>query len=177
MMNTKELLVEQLVKDQITELTAVRVFQAVLEFVKTQVELKKTQVNGWWEKRAKTYFAAKGWQIRFSQIAGQHHIHVWDGDSGYTNQDSIRLFLGFDSDMGNLTTEIFDDRNSCYGQAAQDRINRRKTLLGDLNWLNLAALRIDNYLTAKRELEGVMGESSYHNEAYYIIKNLAKLKD
>lgn len=177
-MNTKQELINRINTNNNEESKGVRVFRHVHAFIAKQVEEGKTQVNGWWEKRATKYFEQLGWSIRFHRIAGQYYMLVWGGDSGYTFNNEVRMFLGFDGDVGNLTTETFVERNSCWGKAAEDRMARRTALTASDNdqWLNQAAMRIEAYKLAKKALEEFMGDS-YHNEAFYIIRDLAGLSE
>lgn len=135
-------------------------------------------LNAWCEKRAVKHFAAMGWSIRFSMVCGdQQYIHVWGGDSGYSDKEPVRMFLGYGKDMASLSVEVFEERNRCYGTAAEARIAERNKILADDVFLTKAAAAIDAYTQAKAVLELVMGECGPLNEAYYPIKHLAGIKD
>jgi hypothetical protein len=179
MMNTKEQIVDKLNQDNAEESKANRIHKALSHFIKTQEESGKTKVDGWWERRAKAYFTTFGWTVRFYTIAGQYYLNVSGGDSGYTSTTEVRMFLGYNTDMGNLTVGTFEERNRSYGSAAEARIQRRKALTASDNdtWLNTAAAAIDQFKAAKAHLEMVMGECGPTNEAFYIIKELSGYVD
>jgi hypothetical protein len=174
-MNTKEQIVDKLNQANNEESKANRIHKALSHFIKTQEENGKTKVDGWWERRAKAYFDTYGWTVRFYTIAGQYYLIVSGGDSGYTPATEIRMFLGYNTDMGNLTVETFEKRNLSYGSAAEARIQHRTDLAASDNdvWLNTAAAAIDQFKAAKAHLEMVLGDCGPTNEAFYIIKELS----
>ena len=103
---------------------------------------------------------------------GLNSIRVWGGAIPETKP--VECFLGYDSDMGSYQPEVFEDRDACHAQPAIDRNTRRLGMLNDSVYLDRISTAVFNYLQASAALKELMGDS-FHNEAFYIIKRIAKL--
>lgn len=173
-MNTKEQLIDILTKANASEAANNRIHQIVARWIAAETG---KALNGWCEKRAQKFFDIFGWKIRFGTVCGSLiYLYIWGGDSGFTQQEPIRLFLGYSKDVVSLNVETFEEQDRCYGSAAVERINSRNEVLANDDFLTKASEAIDVYKAAKVNLEQIMSECGSCNEAYYPIKELSGLK-
>lgn len=173
MNDTKQQIIDKLTEQNESEIKDNRIHVAVVEFLKTQIGKK---VDGWFERKAKKYFLEKhGWNVRIGNAAVTLvYFYVWGGDSGYSENNPIRLHLGYNSVIVDI--ESFEKHQSCTGRAALERIeNRNKTLAND-SYLSELAAAIDIFKTAKESLKELIGSPAPRETVYYIARDLSGLE-
>lgn len=164
-MKTKTKIEEMVKTNMAEEARRVKLHQEIADLLREKFDGKKL-APGWMVRHLRTRHP--DWTICERGLEyGQFTVEIGGGDSGYSSMNRASFFIGYTSELARYKPELFEDRDTCNGNAAIERNKKRQAFLDSGKAFEMANI-IDTLNNVHESLSNMFDD----NQDHYSIRKL-----